>query len=128
MTKIVFSICVILSCLCCTAQENVIKNIGTALQSGSARELIKYCNNNVEIKINGANNSYSIPQAEAVLKDFFEKNVPQSFVYIHQGSSSEGLKYSIGKYTFKEGSYRVVMFLKEKSDRYLIDTITFSKE
>lgn len=121
---------IVLSLLLLFAQgeDDTIRNIATALKSGSAKELIGLCNNTVEIKIDGESSNYSKSQAEVILRDFFTKNPPQSFAYIHQGSSPEGLKYNIGKYTHADGSYRVVMFIKKIGNNYLIDTLNFSKE
>ena len=109
-------------------EDDTIREIGTALKSGSSKELIKYCNNNVEIKIDGESSNYSQAQAEVVLKDFFTRNPAKNFNYIHQGSSPEGLKYNIGRYAHGKGTYRVVMFIKKIGDKYLIDTLNFSKE
>ncbi len=109
-------------------EDTIISEIGTAMKSGSSKELIKYCNETVEIKIDGESLNYSLAQAEVVLKDFFTKNPAQNFNYIHQGSSPEGLKYNIGRYAHDKGTYRVVMFIKKIGDNYLIDTLNFSKE
>ena len=108
-------------------QEEAVKDIGTALKAGSSKELIKFCNQTVEIKINGESSNYSKAQAEVVLRDFFSKNPPTNFTYIHQGAS-QGLKYTIGRYTHDSGAYRVVMFIKKIDDKYLIDTLNFSQE
>lgn len=110
------------------AQDETIQDIGTAIKAGSSKELIKFCNNTVEIKINGESSNYSRNQAEVILKDFFLKNPPKAFTYIHQGASPEGLKYTIGKLTHEKGAFRVVMFIKKIGDSYLIDTLNFSKE
>ncbi|WP_421763826.1 DUF4783 domain-containing protein [Ekhidna sp.] len=108
-------------------QDEVMKDIGTAMKAGSAKELIKFCNNTVEIKINGESSNYSKAQAEVILREFFVKNAPTNFVYIHQGSS-EGLNYTIGRYTHNSGAHRVVMIIKKIGDKYLIDTLNFSQE
>lgn len=110
------------------SQDRVISDISVALKASSAKELVKYCGPKIEIKIDGANNTYSKPQAEAVLRDFFQKNSAENFTVIHQGASPEGLKYAIGKYQMKQGSYRIVMFLKKGDEVFQIDRITFSKE
>lgn len=109
------------------SEDATIRDIGTALNAGSSKELINFCNKTVEIKINGESSNYSKAQAEVVLKSFFNKNVPKGFNYIHKGTS-EGLKYTIGKYTHEGGAFRVVMFIKKIGDNYLIDTMNFSKE
>ena len=110
------------------AQEDVISNIGTALKSSSAKELVKYCNSSVEIQENGVSNTYNRPQAEIILKTFFDKHPATDFRYIHQGASPEGYKYTIGQYAAKGENYRVYYLLKKGEDTYTIHTISFSKE
>ena len=76
----------------------------------------------------GEKSIYSKQQAETVLRDFFQTYVARDFQYIHQGSSPEGLKYTIGRYTLQEGSFRVYMLLKQQQDQYLVNTISFTRE
>lgn len=109
-------------------QDETLRDIGTAIKAGSSKELIKFCNQTVEIKINGESSNYSKAQAEVILRNFFTENSPEDFAYIHQGSSPEGLKYTIGRYTHSDGAFRVVMFIKKIEDKYLIDTLNFSEE
>ena len=103
-------------------------NVGVALKTGSSRELIKYFNTVTELKVEDKGANYSKVQAESIVKDFFTKYPAKNFSYIHKGSSPEGLKYNIGRYTSDQGSFRVVMLLKEIKGKYLIDTISFNKE
>lgn len=111
-----------------SAQSEVINNVRDALKTGSSRELSKYLNNTVEISINGEKSSYSRNQAEFVLKDFFNKYPPQSFRYVHQGSSKEGIKYTVGTYTYDRGEFRVFMIIKQIGGTYLVDKIDFNEE
>ena len=111
------------------AQADVIKNVRTAMKTGSSKELVKYMNNTVELTFDGEKSSYSRTQAEFILRDFFKKNPPKDFQYIHQGASKQkGLKYVIGKYTCDSGSYRVYMLFKQFKGVYMVDLIDFSKE
>ncbi|MFZ9044291.1 MAG: DUF4783 domain-containing protein [Cyclobacteriaceae bacterium] len=110
------------------AQEDVISNIGAALKTSSAKELIKYCNSSVEIQENGVSNTYNRPQAEIILKTFFDQHPATDFRYIHQGASPEGYKYTIAQYTAQGEDYRVYYLLKKGGDTYTIHTISFSKE
>lgn len=109
-------------------QDATLAEISTAMKAGSSRELIKYCNDNIEIKMNGKTSNYSISQAEVVLRDFFMNNPPKGFSYIHQGASPEGLKYTIGTYQTDSESYRVVMVIKNVNSKFKIDTINLSRE
>jgi hypothetical protein len=99
-----------------------------ALKTGSSRELIKYFNTVTELKVEDKGANYSKVQAESIIKDFFTKYPAKNFSYIHKGSSPEGLKYNIGRYSSDQGSFRVVMLLKEIKGKYVIDTISFNKE
>lgn len=110
------------------AQADVINSVRDALKSGSSRDLSKYLNNTVEISINGEKASYSRNQAEFVLKDFFAKYPPQDFRYVHQGSSKEGLKYTVGTFVHERGEFRVFMLIKQFGGSYLVDKIDFNKE
>ncbi|MCP4458869.1 MAG: DUF4783 domain-containing protein [Cytophagales bacterium] len=107
---------------------DVLDNIEKSIKIGSARELVKYCNETIELKIDGKSANYSRNQSEVVLRNFFQKHPVRGYSYIHKGASPEGLKYSIGKYVFEGGSYRVVMRLKKTKGVYEIYNLNFSKE
>jgi hypothetical protein len=110
------------------AQNEVLTNARIALKNGSAKELAKYFSDMVELNLDGTKATYSRTQAEFVLKDFFKKYPPLSFEYIHQGSSKEGLKYAIGKYSYNGGQFRVYILIKKINGVYVIDTLEFNKD
>jgi hypothetical protein len=110
------------------AQDNVIDNVKTAMRSGSSKELSQYFGSIVELNFDGEKSSYSKSQAEFVLKDFFKKNPPLDFEYIHQGSSKQGFRYVIGKYTIEGSSFRVYILFKKNENTYYVDTIDFTRE
>lgn len=110
------------------AQSDVINNVKTAMKAGSSKELTKYFNDVVEMVIDGDPADYSKTQAEFVLKDFFKKYPPNDFQYIHQGASKEGIKYAIGKYTYDDGSFRVLLRAKEIKANYRVYSIDFTKD
>jgi len=110
-------------------QATTINNAKSALKVGNSRELSQFFHKQVELNIDGEKSNYSRTQAEFVLKDFFRDYPPVNFEYIHQGASREGLKYTIGKYSFEGGgSFRVYMLIKQFEGQFLIDTIDFTKE
>lgn len=124
-----------LSCLILTftqtasrAQSEVINNVKYAMKTGSSKELAKFLNERVDLNIDWEQKNYSRAQAEFVLKDFFQKNPPEDFQYIHQGASKEGLKYAIGKYSYSNGSFRILIRLKQIKGSYLVYAMDFTKE
>ncbi|SMB84015.1 hypothetical protein SAMN00120144_0798 [Hymenobacter roseosalivarius DSM 11622] len=110
------------------AQSETFGAVRGAIRNGSAQELAPYLGAKVEVGYDGDKNSYSAAEAESVLKNFFTKNPPAAFDFIHQGSSNEGTKYAIGKYTGKNGTYRVFVKMKPGSGSPTIDTIDFTQE
>ncbi|MCS6824872.1 MAG: DUF4783 domain-containing protein [Cytophagaceae bacterium] len=107
----------------------IIADMKPHMKSGNAREMTKYLNDIVEINIDGEKGSYSKTQAEFILRDFFKKYTPSDYQQIHKGSSADNaMMYTIGKYTFTGGSYRVYIVLKKLRGSYYIDTIDFSRE
>lgn len=102
--------------------------VRSALRSGSSRELAQYLAPTVEVGFDGDKQSYNATQAEIVIKDFFTKNAPSSFEFIHQGESKEGIQYAIGRYVGGNGTYRVFVKLKPARGLPMIDTLDFTKE
>lgn len=120
---------VILSLVLLQSSDSVLNGIESSMKTGNAKELVKYFNEMVELKIDGGSSNYSRTQAEVVLRKFFQSNPSRGFFYIHKGAStSEGLKYAIGQYTTNSGTYRIVMFLKMEGKQYVIDTLRITKD
>ncbi len=119
---------VFFTALSASGQSDVINNVKEAMKTGSSRELIKHFNERVEINLDGENSVYSKTQAEFILKDFFKNYPPTTFQYVHQGASPLGLRYTIGTYSYQNGSFRVVMYIKQENKSYKVDSITLTKE
>jgi hypothetical protein len=120
-------LCLVFSAQAQTSDE-IVNSSKAALRAGSSKDISAYFSNLVELSLLGEKSSYSKSHAEVLLKEFFKKYPPVDFQYIHQGSSKEGLKYAIGKYSYNGGSFRVYLLIKQFSGNYLIDTLEFSKE
>lgn len=110
------------------AQADNLGAVRSALRNGSSRELSQYLAPTVEVGFDGDKQGYNATQAEIVIKDFFAKNTPSGFEFIHQGESKEGIQYAIGRYTGRNGVYRVFVKLKPSRGAPLIDTLDFTKE
>ena len=111
------------------ARIDIYENIGNAIKMGSAEEISRYFNTNVDLTIGNQEEVYSRVQAEQILKDFFVKNTPRSFTLIHQGLSKEGAKYAIGNLTTQQGNnYRIYFFIKQTGRNEFIQELRFEKE
>lgn len=107
---------------------NNLTPIGAALRDGSSRDLAAFLAPTVAVSFSGDTQSYSATQAELVVRDFFAKNTPSGFEFVHQGASDEGIQYAIGRYTSRSGAYRVYIKLKPGKGAPEIDTLDFTKE
>ncbi len=101
-----------------------IDDVVTGLKNGDAAHIAKYFDNTVEITMPDKSNNYSKNQAEIVLKDFFATNGVKGFEVIHKGENP-GSQYCIGTLVTKNGSFRTTVFMKQKSDKQVLQEIKF---
>lgn len=101
-----------------------IDEVVNAMKNGDAAQIAKHFDNTVEITMPDKSNSYSKNQAEIVLRDFFSTNGVKSFDVIHKGENA-GSQYCIGTLVTKNGSFRTTVFMKQKSDKQLLQEIRF---
>lgn len=106
-------------------QEAEFDQIAKIIKSGNAKELVKQFHSSVELNIDGEEATYSKSQAEAVLKDYFDKNPPKSFEVNHQGASKGGLPYAIGEYNSDGSTFRVWIRLRKTGSKHLIYEMSF---
>jgi hypothetical protein len=95
--------------------EKIIDEIAIAISQGNAGNLAQYFNETVDLTLPDKEGTFSKSQAELIMKDFFDKNPPDSFEINHKGSSNKGSLYAIGTYQTSSISYRSYMLLKEIS-------------
>ena len=110
------------------AQGDIFAPMKEALKAGSAKELVKYLNQSVDINMEGNVSTYSKAQAEFVFRDFFKKHPVTDFNIVHTGSSKGGLQFAIGRYLGTGESYNVLIRLKDVEGANLIHEINFVKE
>ncbi|HMR57110.1 MAG TPA: DUF4783 domain-containing protein [Cyclobacteriaceae bacterium] len=126
--KWVYTVVLLLGTLSVKAQGDIFAPMKEALKAGSAKELVKYVNQSVEINVEGEINTYSKAQAEFVLRDFFKKYPVTDFSISHTGSSKSGLQYAIGTYKSNGNQLTVLIRLKQTGTTHLIHEISFVKE
>ncbi len=108
---------------------DIYDDIASAIRTGNYKQMAMYFNTNVDMTILSHEDVYSKSQAEIILKDFFIKNPPKSFVILHQGNSKEGAKYSIGTLVTTQGSsFRTYFFVKQTAGKSFIQELRFEKE
>ncbi len=107
---------------------DALSNVKAALREGSAKDIAALFGPTVDLGVDGNKQTYSQTQAEFVVRDFFTKNPPVSFEFVHQGASDASTPYAIGRYATKTDSYRVLVKLKLQKSEMVIDNLDFTKE
>ena len=110
------------------AQSAELGQIASAIKAGNAKGLATFFDTSLEVTILTQEGSYSNSQAEAVVKNFFTKNVPSDFQIIHKGDSGGNSKYAIGKLQTSNGTFRTYIYVKQKGDKQLIQQLRFERE
>jgi hypothetical protein len=85
-----------------------------AFKAGDVKEIMKYCNYNIELDILGDEDICTRAQASQIIKTFFERHPVVGFTILFEGGK-EPSKYAIGKLVTSKGTFRVNLFFKLKS-------------
>jgi hypothetical protein len=101
-----------------------IDEVVLAIKSGDASAVSRHFDNTVELTMPDKSNNYSKGQAVMVLKDFFSTNGVKDFQVIHKGENA-GSQYCIGTLVTKTGSFRTTIFMKQKSEKQVLQEIRF---
>lgn len=123
-----FLIMLIVPFLIMATTDSNLDSIAQAIRTGNAKSLAAYFDTTVEVKINDKEGAYSKAQAEQVVKDFFVKNPPKGFSFMHDGQSGGNAYYAIGSLTTAGGKFRTYVYLKKKGEAYFIQELSFENE
>lgn len=106
------------------AQQKNIDAVIIALRAGSASELSKYFDDNVELTLPDKSDSYSKAQAQLIIRDFFGNNGVKGFELKHKGDSPGG-QFCVGTLQTGTGSFRTNLFMKIKGGKEVVKEIRF---
>jgi hypothetical protein len=121
MRTTLIAICLFLLSIPVFAQDNT-NAIAASVNSGNAKEISKFFNDDVDMKIIDKEDVYSKAQAELILKDFFAKHPVKSFSLAHKSApnAKNGSQYVIGTLDTGNGKFRTYFLLKTAGGRQLI--------
>jgi|OpeIllAssembly_1097287.scaffolds.fasta_scaffold229378_2 hypothetical protein len=109
-------------------KADIYDDIALAVKNGNYKEVARYFNTRVELKIGDAEDIYSKSQAEMILRDFFAKNPAVNFTIKHKGASAKGLPYIIGDYQASTGNFRTYFLFKQEGTTLFIQELHFDRE
>ena len=110
------------------AKADIYDDIALAVKNGNYKEVAKYFNVRVELKIGDEENICSKTQAEIILRDFFSKNQSINFTIKHKGASAKDMSYIIGDYQSSTGNFRTYFLFKQEGTTLYIQELHFDRE
>ncbi len=110
------------------AQSPISTEIKECFKTANVIKLHQICSPVMNWSMNNVRSTISKKDSKKMLENLFSNYKPIKFDYIHHGSAKSSLHYSIAKYRFKEGSFRIYIIVKRLKGVYLIDTLEFTQE
>ena len=104
------------------------EDIAAAIKAGNSKDLAKYFGPTLEVILPGSEGSFSKAQAEMIMKDFFAKSAPVSFVVNQKGNSAGGAQFIIGTYKNKNEKLNVYILLKPVTNQLMIQQMHFEAD
>lgn len=112
-------------------QDNKLPNeIIVGLNTGNAKVLSSYFNQNVELVVLDNDNVYSKAQAQQIVSNFFSKFPPvveNAFSIIHNSGKADS-RSVIGKLKTEKGDFRVYFLLKKSSGKEYIHQLRIEQQ
>lgn len=93
MRKILFILCVFLSCSLFAQTENAMKH---SFSKEKVAEISNYFKSSIDLKLPDVKGIYNQQQAKLVVQNFFDKHPVSSFSIKHQGGSEDKALFQIG--------------------------------
>lgn len=103
-----------------SAQSDITPQVSNALKKGDAAGLANLMMPQIELTLNGSDQTVSKAEAQKQLVVFFKERVPSDFTVKHQGTSKLDDQYRIGDLITSQGNYRVTFFMKKDGSLMLI--------
>ena len=110
--------------------KRVPNEINVGLETGNAKVLSAYFNQNVELVVLDNDNVYSKAQAQQIVANFFNKFPPvaeNAFSIIHD-SGKANAQYVIGKLKTEKGDFRVYFLLKQSEGKQYIHQLRIEQQ
>jgi hypothetical protein len=107
--------------------QEIPSDIAIAFKVGTAKELARFFNDNLELAVGEKEDIYSKSQAERIMDDFFINHPPKNFTFIHKGGK-ENAQFAIGRLMTFKGNYRVYMLFKPQNGKLLIHQLLIENE
>lgn len=129
------SLVLLFTCCAIFAGANSIQNkipnsILTSMETGDAKALSAFFNQNIELVVLDSDNVYSKAQAQQIVTTFFNKFPPisgKAFSIIHETGKADAQSV-IGKLKTEKGDFRIYFLLKKNGEKEYIHQLRIEQQ
>ena len=108
--------------------QDMAGDVIASIKAGDSKSICKYFNDNVDLKVIAQEDIYSKAQAELIIKDFFNKHTPKTYIVAHKSTAKAGAEYTIGTLDTTNGKYRVYFLIKKVGDKMVVQQFRIEPE
>ena len=101
-----------------TKFTDVIDDVSLHFQTGNSKELSKYFSTSMSIALRQDEGVYSKVQSEIILREFFNRNSPESIEFVHRLDSNPNFRYVVLNLKTNSGLFRVSYKLVSEGSQY----------
>ena len=101
-----------------TKFTDVIDDVSLHFQTGNSKELSKYFSTSMSIALRQDEGVYSKVQSEIILREFFNRNSPESIEFVHRLDSNPNFRYVVLNLKTNNGLFRVSYKLVSEGSQY----------
>lgn len=104
----------------------VYNSLEKAIGEGNEQKIILHVGDKILLEVNNVESVYSKPQAEQILKDFFEKNKPVLFEITFRGSKKGNYAMIGTLLSDKQKKFRVSLRLRENGNTFHLEKLSIN--
>jgi hypothetical protein len=107
-------------------QEDLPRELITAFKQGNSNSLSNFFGDRIQLTIQDKEAIYSKSQATQIMAKFFKEFPPTEFTKKHVGGKPDA-RYVIGSLTTTNGSFRVNLYLKSDTGKFVVHQLRIEK-
>jgi hypothetical protein len=104
----------------------VYNSLERSVREGNEKRIIFHAGEKILLEIDNVESVYSKPQAEQILRDFFEKNKPSEFEVSFRGTNKNNFAMIGTLVTEKSKKFRVSIRLKESGNTFILEKLSIN--
>ncbi len=108
-------------------QDDLPRELLTALKQGNSTNLSNFFGDRIQLTIDDKEAIYSKSQANQIMAKFFKEFPPTGFTKKHAGGKPEA-RYVIGSLITTKGSFRVNFLLKNDTGKFIVHQLRIEKD